>query len=72
MPNCERCTHIGLARPATARITYGLYSAHKAGRPHNVIVLCRECSSDLYNGNGCVPLKNLVTTGLCHFQIEPL
>ena len=70
MPNCERCAGLSRQRPATAKITYGLYQAFKAGRPHHIVLLCSECAHDLYAGNGCVPLKGLVTTGLCHFVIE--
>jgi len=68
--DCERCSGFDRQCPATVKITYGLYSTFKAGRPHHIVLLCSECAHDLYEGNGCVALKSLVTTGLCHFVVE--
>ena len=69
---CERCSGLSRNTPATRKITYGLYRAYEAGRPHHVVMLCQECSKALYDGDGCVPLKNLVTAGLAHYVIEPI
>lgn len=68
--NCERCIGLSRQRPAIVKITYGLYRAFAAGRPHNIVLLCAECAHDLYEGNGCAALKTLVTTGLCYFVTE--
>ena len=67
---CQLCPGLGKDAWATVKITYGLYSAYAAGRPHLVLYLCPDCATDLWVGNGCVPLKNLVTAGLAHFVIE--
>lgn len=69
---CERCSGLGTTTEATVKITYGLYRAYAAGRPHHVVTLCRDCSKALYDGDGCVPLKNLATAGLTHYVIEPI
>lgn len=69
---CEICLGKNIQTPATRKVTYGLYRVYEAGRPHHVIILCQDCSKALYDGVGCVPLKNLVTAGLCHYVIEPI
>jgi hypothetical protein len=69
---CEMCLP-GSVREADRKITYGLYAAYAAGRPHNVLCLCGECSHKLWDGEGCsTSLRALVTAGLCHFVVEPL
>ena len=65
---CEVCNK----RQADRKVIYGLYSAHRAGRPHHTLALCSVCSKDLWDGGSSAPLKNLVTAGLAHFEIEPL
>lgn len=71
MIQCELCAGYGRRRPATVRITYGLYSAYRAGRPHHVVKLCHECHGELWEG-GVAPLKPLVTAGLSHYVLEPI
>jgi hypothetical protein len=72
MEPCERCSGLNRNTPATVKITYGLHQAYVAGRPHHVVALCHECAKALYDGDGCVPLKNLVTAGFAHYAIEPI
>ena len=67
---CERCQGLAKTTPATVKITYGLYRAYEAGRPHHVVMLCSDCAKALYDGEGCVPLKNLVTAGLAYYVAE--
>ena len=69
---CERCQGLAKRTPATVKITYGLYRAYEAGRPHHIVLLCQTCAKVLYDGEGCVPLKNLVTAGLAHFVAEKI
>lgn len=69
---CERRSGLNRNTPATCKITYGLYRVYEAGCPHHVVMLCQDCSKALYDGEGCVPLKNLVTAGLAHYVIEPI
>jgi hypothetical protein len=68
--DCEMCVGMSRTRPATQKVTYGLYAVLKTGRPHRVIYLCSECSHDLWEGIGYAgPLKSIVTAGLCYYEI---
>ena len=67
------CEYHKCKNPAHARITYGLYSAYAAGRPHHIVSLCDVHSKELWEGTETAgSLKEIVAAGLCHYIIEPI
>ena len=63
----QDCAVFQCGKPVIAKVTYGLYSAYEAGRPHHVDYVCQDHLQELWE-----KANSLVQNLLMHFVLEPL